>query len=145
MDAGKERIFLEVGKVLEKKVYVGTSKLRLLECMELGDDYTKWLTTNELESHIHVVPLWSIASFKRMGSISRYYQGRYNSIVGFSPTGWNFGRDKKRTPGRRWQQGTIIRYYFLYFCTCCNFQLDWLFLPWFHMYILLFLLSELCS
>jgi DNA cross-link repair 1A protein len=74
MDAGKERIFLEVGKVLEKKVYVGTSKLRLLECMELGDDYTKWLTTNELESHIHVVPLWSIASFKRMGSISRYYQ-----------------------------------------------------------------------
>ncbi|CAM6038649.1 unnamed protein product [Sphagnum compactum] len=107
---GKERIFLEVGKVLEKKVYVATSKLRLLECMELGDDYTKWLTTNELESHIHVVPLWSIASFKRMGSISRYYQGRYNSIVGFSPTGWNFGRDKKRTPGRRWQQGTIIRY-----------------------------------
>ncbi|CAK9867445.1 unnamed protein product, partial [Sphagnum jensenii] len=107
---GKERIFLEVGKVLEKKVYVGTSKLRLLECMELGDDYTKWLTTNELESHIHVVPLWSIASFKRMGSISHYYQGRYNSIVGFSPTGWNFGRDKKRTPGRRWQQGTIIRY-----------------------------------
>jgi hypothetical protein len=63
-----------LGKVLEKKVYVGTSKLRLLECMELGDDYTKWLTTNELESHIHVVPLWSIASFKRMGSISRYYQ-----------------------------------------------------------------------
>ncbi|MCO5596559.1 hypothetical protein L7F22_050624 [Adiantum nelumboides] len=66
--------------------------------------------TNDRDAHIHVVPLWSIASFKRMNYIVRHSIGRYNSIVSFSPTGWSFGRGKKRTPGRRWRQGTVVRY-----------------------------------
>lgn len=110
---GKERIFLEVGKVLQKYVYVGAAKKRLLDCMDLAEEDKRWLTTKDQESHIHAVPLWSVASFKRMGSISRHYHGRYNSIVSFSPTGWSFGKDKKRMqgrPGRRYQQGSIIRY-----------------------------------
>lgn len=148
--------------------------------MDLAEEDKRWLTTRDQESHIHVVPLWSVASFKRMGSISRHYhvfsvlffsltnsliladnliswgmgqcvqfkfhnirslsdsstfltvslsaepgkshynavsysifQGRYNSIVAFSPIGWSFGKDKKRVqgrPGRRYQQGSIIRY-----------------------------------
>ncbi|CAK9155136.1 unnamed protein product, partial [Ilex paraguariensis] len=36
--------------------------------------------------------------------------GRFSLIVAFSPTGWTFGKGKKKSPGRRWQQGTIIRY-----------------------------------
>ncbi|KAG0630723.1 hypothetical protein M758_1G199900 [Ceratodon purpureus] len=110
---GKERIFLEVGKALKKYVYVGKAKQRLLDCMDLAEEDKRWLTTKDQQSHIHVVPLWSVASFKRMGSISRHYHGRYNSIVAFSPTGWSFGKDKKRLqgrPGRRYQQGSIIRY-----------------------------------
>ncbi|KAL3684327.1 hypothetical protein R1sor_002349 [Riccia sorocarpa] len=82
---GKERIFLEVGKVLQKKIYVGSAKMKLLECMELSAEDTKWLTCNDRESFIHVVPLWSISSFKRMNSISRHYHGRYKLIVAFSP------------------------------------------------------------
>jgi hypothetical protein len=70
---GKERIFLEVGKVLQKYVYVGAEKKRLLDCMDLAEEDKRWLTTKDQESHIHVVPLWSVASFKRMGSISRHY------------------------------------------------------------------------
>ncbi|KAL2652826.1 hypothetical protein R1flu_020954 [Riccia fluitans] len=107
---GKERIFLEVGKVLRKKIYVGSAKMKLLECMDLSAEDTKWLTCNDQESFIHVVPLWSISSFKRMNSISRHYHGRYKLIVAFSPTGWSFGRGKKKTPGKRHQQGTMIRY-----------------------------------
>eukprot|EP01018_Ginkgo_biloba_P027587 Gb_40486 [translate_table: standard] len=107
---GKERIFLEVARVLRKKVYVGAAKLRLLGCLGLPEEDMQWLTSNEQESHIHVVPLWTIASFKRMSFISKHYHGRYNSIVAFSPTGWTFGKGKKKTPGKRWQQGTIIRY-----------------------------------
>lgn len=107
---GKERIFLEVARVLRKKVYVGAAKLRLLGCLGLPEEDMQWLTSNEQESHIHVVPLWTIASFKRMSFISKRYLGCYNSIVAFSPTGWSFGKGKKKTPGKRWQQGTIIRY-----------------------------------
>ncbi|KAG6542227.1 hypothetical protein Mapa_016355 [Marchantia paleacea] len=107
---GKERVFLEVGKVLQKKIYVGTAKMKLLECMDLSAEDSKWLTCNDQESFIHVVPLWSISSFNRMSSISRHYRGRYKLLVAFSPTGWSFGRGKKKTPGKRHQQGTMIRY-----------------------------------
>jgi DNA cross-link repair 1A protein len=71
--AGKERIFLEVARVLRKKVYVGAAKLRLLGCLGLPEEDMQWLTSNEQESHIHVVPLWTIASFKRMSFISKRY------------------------------------------------------------------------
>ncbi|EFJ23502.1 hypothetical protein SELMODRAFT_415475 [Selaginella moellendorffii] len=108
---GKERLFLEVARVLRKKIYVGAVKRRMLGCLDLSDEDMDWITTSECESSIHVVPLWSIASFKRMASISRHYHGKYTTIVSFSPTGWSFSKGKRGTGnGKRWQQGTIIRY-----------------------------------
>ncbi|XP_073051840.1 uncharacterized protein [Primulina eburnea] len=106
---GKERLFIEVARVLRKKIYVTSAKLRILECLDLQKEDMQWLTLNEQESHIHVVPMWSIASFKRLKHMSNQYMGRYSLIVAFSPTGWSFGKGKKST-GKRWQQGTIIRY-----------------------------------
>ncbi|CBI20745.3 hypothetical protein VitviT2T_004525 [Vitis vinifera] len=107
---GKERLFLEVARVLRKKVYVNAAKLHILECLEFQKEDMQWFTLNEQESHIHVVPMWTLASFKRLKHISNQYAGRFSLIVAFSPTGWTFGKGKKKTPGRRWQQGTIIRY-----------------------------------
>lgn len=101
---------MEVARVLSKKIYVGAAKLRLLECMEYTKEEMQWLTLNEQESHIHVVPMWTIASFKRLKHIANQYAGRFNLIVAFSPTGWSFAKGKKKSSGRRWQQGTIIRY-----------------------------------
>ncbi|KAJ0981093.1 hypothetical protein J5N97_009348 [Dioscorea zingiberensis] len=107
---GKEKLFLEVARLLRKKIYVGAAKLHLLRCLQLPDEDMQWFTVNEMESHIHVVPMWTIASFKRLKHVANQYNNRYNLIVAFSPTGWTFGKGKKKTPGRRWQQGTIIRY-----------------------------------
>ncbi|CAN6451426.1 unnamed protein product [Victoria cruziana] len=107
---GKEKLFLEVARILHKKVYVGAAKLQLLECLELPEEDRKWCTSNEQESHIHAVPMWMLASFKRMKYISNQYSGTYDLIVAFSPTGWTFGKGKKKSTGRRWQQGTVIRY-----------------------------------
>ncbi|KAA8546200.1 hypothetical protein F0562_003061 [Nyssa sinensis] len=107
---GKERLFLEVARVVRKKVYVTASKLRLLECLGLPKEDMQWFTLNEQESHIHVVPMWTLASFKRLKHISHQYASRFSLIVAFSPTGWTFGKGKKKSPGRRSQQGTIIRY-----------------------------------
>ncbi|XP_058222295.1 uncharacterized protein LOC131332223 [Rhododendron vialii] len=107
---GKERLFLEVARVLRKKVYVPAAKLRLLECLGLSVEDMRWFTLNEEESHIHVVPMWTLASFKRLKCISSQYARRFSLIVAFSPTGWTFGKGKKKSSGRRWQQGTIVRY-----------------------------------
>ncbi|KGN55391.1 DNA cross-link repair 1A protein [Cucumis sativus] len=107
---GKERLFLEVARVLRKKVYVTAAKLRILKCLGFSAEDMKWFTVNERESHIHVVPLWTLASFKRLKHVSTQYANRFSLIVAFSPTGWALSKGKKKSPGRRWQQGTIIRY-----------------------------------
>ncbi|KAK2645044.1 hypothetical protein Ddye_020239 [Dipteronia dyeriana] len=107
---GKERLFLEVARVLRRKVYVNAAKFRLLQCLEFSEEDMQWFTMNEQESHIHVVPMWTLASFKRLKHTSNQYTGRFSLIVAFSPTGWTFSKGKKKSPGRRWQQGTVIRY-----------------------------------
>ncbi|XP_031258999.1 DNA cross-link repair 1 protein-like [Pistacia vera] len=107
---GKERLFLEVARVLHRKVYVNAAKHRLLKCLEFSEEDMQWFTMNEQESHIHVVPMWTLASIKRLKHISNQYKSRYSLIVAFSPTGWTFSKGKKKSTGRRWQQGTIIRY-----------------------------------
>ncbi|XP_052211002.1 uncharacterized protein LOC127813912 isoform X2 [Diospyros lotus] len=105
---GKERLFVEVARVLRKKVYITADKLRVLECLGLTMEDMQWFTLNEHESHIHVVPMWTLASYKRLKCISNQYAHRFSLIVAFSPTGWTFGKGKKPS-GRRWQQGTIVR------------------------------------
>ncbi|XP_022139623.1 DNA cross-link repair 1A protein-like isoform X2 [Momordica charantia] len=107
---GKERLFLEVARVLRKKVYVTAAKLRILKCLGFSEEDMQWFTVNEWESHIHVVPLWTLASFKRLKHVSNQYANRFSLVVAFSPTGWALSKGKKKSPGRRWQQGTIIRY-----------------------------------
>ncbi|KAL6846506.1 hypothetical protein ACP4OV_023954 [Aristida adscensionis] len=107
---GKERVFVEVARLLQKKIYVGAAKLQILKHLELPPEIFQWFTANEAESHIHVVPMWTLASFKRMKFLSNQYAGRFELIVAFCPTGWSFGKGRKRTPGKRWQQGSIIRY-----------------------------------
>jgi DNA cross-link repair 1A protein len=70
---GKERLFLEVARSLRKKVYVTAAKLRLLKCLELAEEDMQWFTSNEHESNIHVAPMWTLASFKRLKHISSQY------------------------------------------------------------------------
>ncbi|PRQ27388.1 putative metallo-beta-lactamase, sterile alpha motif/pointed domain-containing protein [Rosa chinensis] len=107
---GKERLYLEVARVLRKKIYVTAGKLHILKCLDFPEEDMQWFTLNEHESQIHVVPMWTLASFKRLKHVSTQYASRYSLIIAFSPTGWTFGKGKKKSPGRRWQQGTIIRY-----------------------------------
>uniref|UniRef100_A0A0E0IKA7 SAM domain-containing protein n=1 Tax=Oryza nivara TaxID=4536 RepID=A0A0E0IKA7_ORYNI len=107
---GKERLYMEVARLLQKKIYVGAAKLQILKHLGLPQEIMHWFTANEAESHIHVVPMWTLASFKRMKYLSTQYADRFDLIVAFCPTGWSFGKGKKRTPGRKWQQGAIIRY-----------------------------------
>eukprot|EP00850_Spirogloea_muscicola_P016802 SM000139S00119 [mRNA] locus=s139:214876:218231:+ [translate_table: standard] len=107
---GREKLFLNVAQALRKKLFVSPSKQRLLDCMGLSEEDKTWLVNKETQSNIHVVPMWSIASFKRIASIARHYHGRFDTIVGISPSSCTLQRSKKRAAGRRWQQGTLVRY-----------------------------------
>nr|AQX44222.1 hypothetical protein [Phalaenopsis equestris] len=89
---GKEKLFMEVARTLRRKLYVGAGKLHLLQCLGLPEEDMQLFTANEMESNIHVVPMWTIASFKRMKYISNQYSDRYNLIIAFSPTGWTSGK-----------------------------------------------------
>ncbi|CAJ1973604.1 unnamed protein product [Sphenostylis stenocarpa] len=79
---GKERLFLEVARSLRKKVHVTAAKLRLLKCLEFKEEDMQWFTSNEHESNIHVAPMWTLASFKRLKHISNQYKLLSPLLVG---------------------------------------------------------------
>ena len=67
---------MEVARVLRKKVCVTAAKLRILKCLGLPQEDMQWFTLNEQESQIHVVPMWTLASFKRLKHVTNQYTVR---------------------------------------------------------------------
>ncbi|GAX80857.1 hypothetical protein CEUSTIGMA_g8292.t1 [Chlamydomonas eustigma] len=108
---GKERLFMEVARTLGKQVYVSKEKLQILKCCNLTPEYANMLTTNHLDTNIHAVPLFKI-NIKAMSEILSGYQGRYNAVVGFSPTGWSHQKEQKKGArlGKKVQKGSLIMY-----------------------------------
>jgi len=85
---GKEKILLRVAKEFGCKIYVEKSKFQIVSKLELGKDLALF-TCNPLETHVHVVPLWTL-TLKRMEQTKRRVRGRYSTIIGIQPTGWTF-------------------------------------------------------
>ena len=69
------------------QIYVSVAKRKVLECLELPAELAALMTSNDKETNLHAVPLWSI-TFKSMTRLLKHYRGRYTTIVGFQPTGW---------------------------------------------------------
>ncbi|KAI7837835.1 hypothetical protein COHA_008323 [Chlorella ohadii] len=108
---GKERLFLEAARVLQRKIYVSVAKRKILDCLNLPPEYRSLLTTDDHETNLHAVPLWMVSQ-KHMAKLLKHYRGRFSNAVGFQPTGWTHQRDagQTRARGRRRQKGTIITY-----------------------------------
>lgn len=62
--------------MLQKKIYVTAGKLHILKCLDFPEEDLQWFTLNEHESQIHVVPMWTLASFKRLKHVSNQYAVR---------------------------------------------------------------------
>jgi DNA cross-link repair 1A protein len=69
------------------QVYVSAAKRAVLDTLGLGPEYTGLLTSDERAARLHAVPLWRV-SLKHMGRVLRHFRGRFNTVVGFQPTGW---------------------------------------------------------
>ncbi|KAL6752292.1 beta-lactamase-like protein [Haematococcus lacustris] len=107
---GKERLFLEVARALNKKVYVNKEKMQILSCCNLAPDYMRLLTTNHMETNLHAVPLFKV-NMEGLGAIMAGYNGRYSTVVGVQPTGWAMERSKGQGPvagGRRVAKGSVV-------------------------------------
>ena len=70
------------------QVYVSVAKKKVMEALNLPAEYKALLTTNDRAALLHAVPLWRV-SLKHMARLLKHYRGRYNTIVGFQPTGWS--------------------------------------------------------
>ena len=70
------------------QVYVSAAKRKVMEALNLPQEYKVLLTTDDKAALLHAVPLWRV-SLKHMARVLKHYRGRYNTIVGFQPTGWS--------------------------------------------------------
>ena len=64
-----------------------------MEALNLPQEYKALLTTDDKAALLHAVPLWRV-SLKHMARVLKHYRGRYNTIVGFQPTGWSMQKGR---------------------------------------------------
>ena len=69
------------------QMYVSLAKRKILDCLDLPTETLSLLTSNDKETNLHAVPLWSV-TLKSMARLLKHYRGRYTTVVGFQPTGW---------------------------------------------------------
>ena len=76
------------------QVYVSAAKRKVMEALNLPHEYKGLLTTDDRAALLHAVPLWRV-SLKHMARVLKHYRGRYNTIVGFQPTGWSMQKGEQ--------------------------------------------------
>ncbi|KAJ2005183.1 repair protein PSO2 SNM1 [Coemansia thaxteri] len=85
---GKEKLFVEIARRLQSKVYVSQEKRKLLECIE-SPALMSLLTDNMFEAQVHAVAMNKV----NVRGMTEYLQlvrqkSTFTSVVAFSPTGW---------------------------------------------------------
>ncbi|KAI9468448.1 MAG: DNA repair metallo-beta-lactamase-domain-containing protein [Benjaminiella poitrasii] len=93
---GKERVFIQVARMLKCKIYAPTKKKRILLCQE-DEELKSMLTNNPNEAQVHVVPLRDIKA-DMMTTYLDEYKTHFDSLIGVKPTGWAYKSFTHRPP-----------------------------------------------
>ena len=93
---GKERVYLEVAKFFDLKVYVDKERMKMLKCLRLPKEDFDRLTCDESETPLRVVSLGKI-TYEGLTEFNEAHKKKnngigYTTILGFRPTGWTFGK-----------------------------------------------------
>lgn len=83
---GKEKVFLAIADVLGSKVGMSQEKYKTLQCFNIPE-VNSLITTDMCNSLVHLLPMMQI-NFKNLQSHLKKYNGRYEQILAFRPTGW---------------------------------------------------------
>ncbi|KAJ1644466.1 repair protein PSO2 SNM1 [Coemansia erecta] len=103
---GKEKLFVDIARRIQSKIYVTQDKRKLLECIA-SPSIMNLLTDNMYEAQVHAVSLGKV----NMQGMSEYLaslqpKSNFTSIVAFSPTGWSHAGPY--IPGRKEVTSTMI-------------------------------------
>jgi len=105
---GKERCAFAAARAAGARLFAGTAKRAVLDCLPLAAEDRALLTGDDTATNVHIVPM-ACTSFARMKGILAHYRGQFDTCVGFSPSGWTFGRGKDKAGGRT-KRGSLVRY-----------------------------------
>ncbi|KAL7333788.1 DNA cross-link repair protein PSO2/SNM1 [Mucor circinelloides] len=92
---GKERVFINIARMLKCKIYAPYKKKRILLCQQ-DDELKAMLTNNPSEAQVHVVPLRDIRA-DVMSNYLKEHQAHFTSLIAFKPTGWTFKSTSSQT------------------------------------------------
>jgi DNA cross-link repair 1A protein len=96
---GKERVLIEIARVLQCKIYAPQQKLDLLKLLDLKVDYQNCFTADSSKSRVHICPLGEL-SYTNIDNISKKYPN-YEKIVCFRPTGWAFNSKREMSTSEK--------------------------------------------
>ncbi|KAI8879945.1 DRMBL-domain-containing protein [Backusella circina FSU 941] len=85
---GKERVFYNVAKMLDSKIYVTDDRKQILDCQE-NKDIADRLINDPLKAQIHVVQLNTIKG-DNMREYLEKYKSAFDRIIAIKPTGWAY-------------------------------------------------------
>jgi DNA cross-link repair 1A protein len=106
---GKEKVAFAAARAASSRLYAGAAKQAVLAYLPLAREDRALLTSDDTGARVHIVPM-SCVTFGRMAGIARHYRARYDTVVGFAPSGWAFGRASGRAGGSRAARGSLVRY-----------------------------------
>ncbi|KAI9261124.1 DNA repair metallo-beta-lactamase-domain-containing protein [Sporodiniella umbellata] len=89
---GKERVFINIAKKLNVKIYAPQKKLSILKCLE-DDELKSMLTEDPREAQVHVISLRDIRADK-MAAYLCDFKDCFDSLIAFKPTGWTYQSSK---------------------------------------------------
>lgn len=86
---GKEKLFIEIAKKLNEKIYVKNDerKLRMLERMMNSSEFSLYFDRDPTKAIIHVVPMNDLSP-ENLSLMLKSFKPHYTHILAIRPTGW---------------------------------------------------------
>ncbi|KAI8047583.1 DNA repair metallo-beta-lactamase-domain-containing protein [Gilbertella persicaria] len=85
---GKERIFIEIAKALNSKIFVTEQKRHMLDCFH-DSELNAMLTDEQKEAQVHVIPIGHLVPNNLEAYLSSL-EPHFSQMIALKPTGWTF-------------------------------------------------------
>lgn len=85
---GKEKIAVDIAKVLNTKIYVRPEKLRVMECLE-WPELLSLLTGDPSKALVHILPMNLLQKDGYLSSLLDSLRPNFSHIIAIRPTGWS--------------------------------------------------------